>query len=78
MKNYPLSLRSKTVVTNKDQPESFILHPSKKIDPKDRIRMADAMKSLSWSRLVESSSEIYDRLVAKALSNTAAQSDRIG
>ena len=39
----------------------------KKIDPKDRLRIADAMKSLSWSRLVESLSKIYDRLLRKTL-----------
>ena len=40
----------------------------KKIDPEDRIRIADAMKSLSWSRLVESLVKIYDRLLKKKLS----------
>jgi glycosyltransferase involved in cell wall biosynthesis len=39
----------------------------KKIDPRDRLRIADAMKSLSWSRLVESLSKIYDRLLRKTL-----------
>jgi hypothetical protein len=39
----------------------------KKIGPKDRLRIADAMKSLSWSRLVESLSKIYDRLLRKTL-----------
>jgi glycosyltransferase involved in cell wall biosynthesis len=38
----------------------------KKIDPEDRIRIAEAMKPLSWSRLVESLSKIYDRLVEQA------------
>lgn len=43
----------------------------KKIDPQDRIRIADAMKSLSWGRLVQSLAQIYDRLLQKALSNAA-------
>ena len=43
----------------------------KKVGPRDRIRIADAMKFLSWSRLVESLSKIYDRLLRKALSNAA-------
>ena len=37
----------------------------KKIKPADRRRIADAMKHLSWSRLVESLSKIYDRLLKK-------------
>ncbi len=41
----------------------------RKIDPEDRARIAEAMKSLSWSRLVESLATIYDRLVADRLSN---------
>lgn len=41
----------------------------KKIDPKDRTRIAEAMKPLSWSRLVESLATIYDGLLRKALSN---------
>jgi glycosyltransferase involved in cell wall biosynthesis len=41
----------------------------KKIDPEDRIRIADAMKPLSWSRLVENLATIYDRLLSKALSS---------
>ena len=43
----------------------------KKIGPNDRTRIADAMKPLSWSRLVESLAKIYDRLLRKALSNAA-------
>jgi len=43
----------------------------KRIDPKDRTRIADAMKPLSWSRLVESLAKIYDRLLRKAISNSA-------
>lgn len=43
----------------------------KRIDPKDRTRIADAMKPLSWSRLVESLAKIYDRLLRKAISNAA-------
>ncbi len=39
----------------------------KKIEPVDRIRIADAMRSLSWSRLVVSLSNIYDMLLTKAL-----------
>lgn len=39
----------------------------KKIEPVDRTRIADAMTSLSWSRLVESLSQIYDSLITKAL-----------
>jgi len=39
----------------------------KKIDPKDRFRIADAMKALSWSRLAESLSKIYDRLLQKTI-----------
>ena len=42
----------------------------KKIGPDDRMRIAEAMKPLSWGRLVESLSEIYDRLFRKALSNS--------
>jgi glycosyltransferase involved in cell wall biosynthesis len=38
----------------------------KKIDPADRIRTAEAMRSLSWSRLVKSLSKIYDRLFSTA------------
>jgi glycosyltransferase involved in cell wall biosynthesis len=41
----------------------------KKISPEDRRGIADAMKSLSWSRLVDSLSKIYDRLLRKSLSN---------
>ncbi len=44
---------------------------NKKIDPEDRYHIADEMKSLNWSRLVESLAEIYDRLLSKALSNEA-------
>jgi glycosyltransferase involved in cell wall biosynthesis len=43
----------------------------KKIDPLDRARIADAMTPLSWSRLVESLAEIYDRLLRKVLSTKA-------
>ena len=39
------------------------------IGPDDRMHIADAMKPLSWGRLVESLSEIYDRLFKEALSN---------
>lgn len=42
----------------------------KKIDPEDRFRIlpkTEEMKSLNWSRLVESLAEIYDRLLRKAL-----------
>ena len=39
----------------------------KKIEPVDRIRVARAMRSLSWSRLVESLNNIYDMLLTKAL-----------
>ena len=35
----------------------------KKIDPEDRFRIADEMKALNWSRLVESLAGIYDRLM---------------
>ena len=38
-----------------------------KIDSNDRIRIASAMKFLSWSRLVESLSRIYDRLSKNSL-----------
>ena len=48
------------------------------IDSKDRIRIAAAMKSLSWRRLVESLSKIYDRLVQKALVNVDAPVNRPG
>ena len=41
----------------------------KKIGPEDRRGIADAMKSLSWGRLVDSLSTIYDRLLRKSLSN---------
>lgn len=34
----------------------------KKIDSNDRIRIANAMKSLKWGRLVESLSKIYNKL----------------
>ena len=34
----------------------------KKIAEEDRIRIADAMKTLSWGRLVDSLSKIYERL----------------
>jgi glycosyltransferase involved in cell wall biosynthesis len=44
---------------------------NKKIDPEDRYRIAEEMKSLNWSRLVESLTEIYDRLLRKALANEA-------
>jgi len=50
----------------------------KKIDPKNRIRIADAMKSLGWSRLVESLTKIYDRLLRKTLSNTDVLKGRPG
>jgi glycosyltransferase involved in cell wall biosynthesis len=40
---------------------------NKKMNPRDRIRIADAMRPLSWGRLVESLSNIYDRLLRKAL-----------
>ena len=40
----------------------------KKIEPEDRIRIADAMKSLSWGRLVDSLSKIYERLLKRRLS----------
>jgi glycosyltransferase involved in cell wall biosynthesis len=40
----------------------------KKIEPEDRIHIADAMKSLSWSRLVDSLSKIYERLLKVKLS----------
>ena len=43
----------------------------KKIGPQDRARIADAMKPLSWSRLVESLAKIYDRLLSQALSKAA-------
>jgi glycosyltransferase involved in cell wall biosynthesis len=35
----------------------------------ERDRIAEAMKPLSWSRLVESLTQIYDRLLADSLSN---------
>ncbi len=44
---------------------------NKKIDPEDRYRIAEEMKSLNWSRLVESLTGIYDRLLRKALANEA-------
>lgn len=50
----------------------------KKIESEDRIRIADAMKSLSWSRLVESLSKIYDRLLKKALSKKDLPKGRPG
>jgi glycosyltransferase involved in cell wall biosynthesis len=50
----------------------------KKIESKDRIRIAEAMKSLSWSRLVESLSKIYDRLLKKALSDAEVLNGRSG
>jgi hypothetical protein len=34
----------------------------------ERTRIAHAMKPLSWSRLVESLAQIYDRLLADRLS----------
>ena len=43
----------------------------KKIGPRDRTRIADAMKPLSWGRLVKSLSGIYDRLLRQALSRAA-------
>ena len=50
----------------------------KKIGPKDRLRIADAMKSLSWSRLVESLSKIYDRLLRKTLNPPGADERSCG
>ncbi len=42
---------------------------NRNIDPTDRVRIADAMRPLSWSRLVDSLAKIYDRLLEDALSN---------
>ncbi len=39
----------------------------------ERMRIAEAMRPLSWGRLVESLSGIYDRLVDRALADTGAQ-----
>ncbi|NNG01339.1 MAG: glycosyltransferase family 4 protein [Desulfobacteraceae bacterium] len=41
---------------------------NKKIRPDDRLRIAEAMKPLSWGRLVKSLSGIYDQVLEKALS----------
>ena len=48
--------------------KSEVADLKKKIEPEDRIRIADAMKSLSWSRLVDSLSKIYERLLKVKLS----------
>ncbi len=37
--------------------------------PAERARIAEAMKPLSWSRLVDSLAKIYDRLLADVLTN---------
>jgi glycosyltransferase involved in cell wall biosynthesis len=42
----------------------------KDIEPDDRMQIAEAMKPLSWGRLVESLSKIYDRLFKEALLNS--------
>ena len=42
----------------------------KEIGPEDRIRIADAMKSLSWSKLVDSLLKIYERLLKTNLSKS--------
>jgi glycosyltransferase involved in cell wall biosynthesis len=41
----------------------------KKIADRDRMRIAEAMRPLSWGRLVDSLSTIYDRLVTDALAH---------